>query len=310
MDVSTLTAYTIEGFYLFLVFLIPLVWYSASIQRERVVLAEEERQAMELNWQEVWKTNDWTAFYGLLWFSLRRESTHTPFLPKYYKTVLACWHETGRSAPQELLELGIIPLTINDGGLGTEQVRRWTVLEGFPWLSLPLYQQAKTRAFLEFLVPYPDHGPTQSFLKRLENNHDGYGVLMRTNAGVKGSRRNRPIFADHHPLMMGAEAAVEAVLPFMPDRMLRTHHKRVSHLEHFVKEGQVEDRLPLLKHTRWMLVRVEARHWGRLQGHSQLDRWVCRHAQSAGMERVWKPRDTTDAMDRELERCGLEFSDF
>lgn len=306
----TRTSYPSEGFHIFLLFLIPLIWYRTSIQRERLAVVEEETRALEVNWQEAWRTKDWIALYGLLWFSLQQKSTHTPFLPKYYKMLLKCWHEEGRTAPRELLELGIIPLTINDGGLATEQVREWTVLDGFPWVGLPLYQQAKTRAFIEFLVPYPDDGPTREFLKRLENNLDDYGVLMRDNNAKKGSRRNRPIFADHHPLMMGAEAVVEAALPFMPDRKLTTHHKRVSHLEYFVKEGHVEDRLPLLQYTRWMLVRVEARHWGRLPGPSQLDRWVSRYAQSAGMERIWVPGVMTDAVEKELDRCGLGFDDF
>lgn len=310
MNAPTLLAYITEGFYLFLIMLIPLIWHCASTQRQRVAAAQEEKQALELNWREAWRTNDWDVFRGLLYFALQRKSVHTPFRPQNYKTVLERWHQVGRSAPHELLERGIIPLAIHDGGLATEQIRGWAVTKEFPWVGLPLYQQAKTRAFIEFLVPYPDQGPTRSFLEQLENNRDEYGVLMRDDTSVRSSRRNRPIFADHHPLMMGAEAVVEAALPFMPDKLLKTHHERVSHLEYFVKEGQVEDRMPLLQQTKWMLVRVEARHWGRLQGRSQLDCWVGRYAQSAGMERLWVSNETMDATDRELERCGLEFADF
>jgi hypothetical protein len=57
---------------------------------------------------------------------------------------------------RRLLELGVIPPFIQDGGINTHRVNftrfGWTTR--FPWVKVPIYQQGKRRAYFEFLFRF------------------------------------------------------------------------------------------------------------------------------------------------------------
>lgn len=96
-----------DTFNIFLLLGMPLVQRARPTQGRR---AESREMA---------RTNDWNVFYGLLRFHYDNEwdSTKSPFT--WYKPVQRIWHRPNRPWLGRLLAMGVIPLSIQDGGVST-----------------------------------------------------------------------------------------------------------------------------------------------------------------------------------------------
>jgi hypothetical protein len=54
---------------------------------------------------------------------------------------------------QRLVEKGIIPVYIHDGGISTNKLNDWGLQRAFPWIKLPWFVQAKRPAYFDFIIP-------------------------------------------------------------------------------------------------------------------------------------------------------------
>ncbi|KAF2847443.1 hypothetical protein T440DRAFT_191416 [Plenodomus tracheiphilus IPT5] len=311
--------------YTTLLLLPPLIYFiTKQLLNDRAhTQAFEERLTECCN--EAWLTPNWDAFYGLLYQCFRVQSSHHPFVPSYWNTVQKRWNDGDRKpAMKALLERGIIPLVIHDGGLNTETVREFSWMKKYPWIRLPVYRQAKSRAYFEFAVPVYDDQAKQQFIQLLENNNRGFAVSIRYKPRTSTARpdivqaeANPPRVEDWQPLIMGAESVIEALLPFMPDKLIK-RGGQVAWLDHYVQQNDcrymtrvdqktpLQHKLPCLFYSNVALVRIESQHWG----HVKLERLVLKYAQSAKLEREFKWRTIREPLLNVLERCDVTIDEF
>lgn len=195
--------------------------------------------------------------------------------------------------------------------------KKWGLGKRFPYVRTPVYQQGKKRAYMEFLVPFPHEEPArEEFLtmvmanRRIEDIHDfamhdaedfAYGVVTRRENGrVRMSKANPPE-DERKPLEVGARSWLEPLLPFKKDVVLkRGFGEKISMLADYIRNFD-EERVPLLAHAPWVLVRIEAKYFGQVQ----LDRFVFHLAQEAKLSVWWPENACRDAALAEIERLGL-----
>jgi hypothetical protein len=216
-----------------------------------------------------------------------------------------------------LLERGVIPLRIQDGGVTTTQIATWELTATFPFIEIPRYQQSKSRAYFEFLIPHPEDrarevaalmgvlGENQLCYGISTRGHDDERMMTYEDAGeLHGESRSSRDF----PMSVGAEACCEVLLPFLPDQEVhRGKGGRVDRLDAYMRESteETEDvggRVPLLGLNSWVILRVEAGHWG----YVELDHFVLGAVQDVGMEVRWVGDVCEQRAMKEIERCGLE----
>jgi len=203
-----------------------------------------------------------------------------------------------------LLEKGIIPLFIQDGGISTEETTRsWSTT--FPFIKLSSFEQAKRRACFEFLVPHPRRKHALRFHDILGKNIWNYGVQVRMSSQTEGSGAigswEQPYESESFTLSVGAESVLQSILPLLPDKPLKTtRSKTVDGLGWYLKDGDAGN-IPLLHHTLLCIVRIEAVHWG----PAELDSFVLGCAEKAGMKYDWPADVAQREAARELERRGL-----
>jgi hypothetical protein len=192
-----------------LLLFIPILWliahlYSLTLTRRLV------RQPTTQQWDQAWQTNSWPALYGLVRLSFDNNWTdiRTPFT--WQKSILRIWHQPNRPWLGRLLAMGIIPLTIQDGGISTYRVpanRFLTWKSGAAnWFGWPMYVQSKKRACFEFIVPrtymtarrrekLSDREARESFLDAIKENRmdvDGANAAVEARgSGVIHLRRRR-----------------------------------------------------------------------------------------------------------------------
>ena len=183
---SLLTLSTL--FKLLILLSIPLFRTLATHRRQKIIRTENETRDLANSWQEPWLTNDWTTLYGLIGLAQKGEigSEHTPFHAEHVSTLqhrLVNEYGTNRKyrwALHRLLERGIIPLSISDGGVSTSLTRSFSLSRSFPFLTLPSYRQTKSRGSFTFLIPHPERVEVKALLQLLGQNKMNYNISCRT----------------------------------------------------------------------------------------------------------------------------------
>ena len=232
----------------------------------------------------------------------------TPFVPEYLGSIQQRLQPARRRwALRQLLEKGIIPLYIQDGGMSTTQTASWGASTTFPFITLPRYRQTKSRAYFDFVIPHYEHEVVRKLIRLLCRNEAGHGVeyrLFNPDIGWETPGKEKkpcaPYTRPSFPLSVGAESVVEVLLPFCPDRVVEKTHEGCCPLEWYLK-GRGADTIPLLHYASFCVVRVEAGHWG----HVELDNCVLNCAQEVGMEDRWPLDKAQRRAERELESFGL-----
>ena len=313
----------------------PLLILSVSIlivdhfthrRRLKISATQQEERELAEAWQEPWLTKDWSTLYGLIALAHEREIApqHTPFRTEYISTIQARYKRPQRWALKLLLERGVIPLRINDGGVATTCTQTWSLTSTFPYITIPLYQQTKNRAYFEFLISHPERAEVTRLINILGQNRMGYGISTQTYSSVTqksqtstaSNERNRPKSGPGFPLSIGAQSMCEALLPLLPDgHISRARGTHVDRLDSYLKpgpdtEGKQDDwmqpdvrmaRAPLLCHSSWAIVRLEAPHWG----YVELDNFVLGAVEESRIEDRWVRAVCEGCAMKELERFGL-----
>ncbi|EDU49640.1 hypothetical protein PtrSN002B_008559 [Pyrenophora tritici-repentis] len=287
-----------------------LIYY---IVRRKELLEYEEVEHAEDDMVNIpWETKDWNTLYGLLGMAFEDETMYTPIRREYIRSIQKRFKQ--RPQLRMLLEKGIVPLFIQDGGVSTIQTRYWSWNTEFPYVKLAYFEQAKRRACFEFILPHPRRKNAVQFEKNLSESKWDYGVQRREclqdqRRDSIGSESNLAAPYPGVPLSVGAESALEPLLPIMPDKPLNTERSEiVNGLRWYMKNGDSEG-IPLLYFTELCIIRVEAGHWG----PAELDSFVLGCAEEADMQYRWradevrkqairelgKPRFTNDVVERE-----------
>jgi hypothetical protein len=301
---------------------IPLAWYFAYQRRQHL---SRSKRIYAGNWTAPWRTTSWNALYGLLALAYDNEwGTNTPFW--LYKSIHDTWQTPNRPWLKRLLAMGVIPLHISDGGMSTHRVgyTSWAWRKSWPWVAWPLYQQEKSRACFEFLVPYPDAtAPKERFLRAIIENRGegeeypmatrgvnewGYGVSLRMGPPDQGkiyySIQNPPE-REEYPFQVGARSWLEFLLPLKRDKVLRNGYGvRSNRFAYFCRNNNPA-RVPLLRHADAVIVRLEARHYD----VCELDQFVFHLAQKVGLPVQYPEEICRKKALRKLERCELSTED-
>ncbi|KAJ4377959.1 hypothetical protein N0V83_000789 [Neocucurbitaria cava] len=311
---ATISACLLIAQWIYLTFLLVTVIGRWLARRRQGQLSDagkgELDDAVEEDWQRPWKTKEWMALFGLIAMAHDNDWPSTPFREKYNRSIRERWHTPNKHALRRLLHKGIIPLLIQDGGVRTEQLKSWAWSNAFPYIQLPLFRQAKNRAYFEFLVPYPHRGNKMKFLQNLVSNKQGYGITLRFSepppAGkIFYSEMNPPCReSSGQHASVGAESAFEALLPFKKDQVFqKAKGGSARQLDSFIKGSNLQ-RIPLLDSTESVLVRVESKHWSSVD----IDEFVYAVAKETMPEISklrWTAKAVWEAASRELKRCGL-----
>ncbi|PSN75180.1 hypothetical protein BS50DRAFT_643853 [Corynespora cassiicola Philippines] len=257
----------------------------------------------------LWDTSDWRILVGLTELSLFNLLPWTPFFPPNPPSAT---HWPDKSYLQRLLRRGIIPLELQDGGVSTQRASppSYALNLGLATLHIPRWLQSKKRAYFTFLVPYPegyDRAPLplhdsgrRTFIDALLNDAEKrYGAVVRHLGRRTVQSRPGP---PHLALEVGAEAPLEVLLPFLPDRVVRMGlGGEVGPVGECVREGVGVP--PLLERGEVAVVRVEARHFGK----KRLDEWVYGLVEKVPL--IWTGGEIAEATGQWLERNGVEMPD-
>jgi hypothetical protein len=216
--------------------------------------------------------------------------------------------------------MGVIPLTIQDGGISTYRVdaNPWLTWKSGPsnWFGWPMYVQSKKRACFEFILlrTYMTEGQRgfvndadarENFLDAIEVETSGYGVTMCVCEAGKDdiylvSEQNPPASGDL-PMEVGVKSPIAAILPFLRDEVLfKGYGTRANNLSMFCRDNYT-DNLGLLKVHDTVVVRLEAKHYGQCN----LDAFVYGLAQEAGLEVKFPERTCREEALKELRDCFL-----
>jgi len=305
----------IKALFPILAITLPILW-TYTKPRAKHNWRVSGTKALDLRiWRQVWRTDCWATLYGLI--GLANDNKWTDNNPFWgYPRVYPVWQAHNRPWCKRLLALGIIPLFVQDGGMSTYRVplTGWRWSRYFPFFKWPRYAQGKKRAYMEFLVPYPDEGRMAEFLDELWDNRQvreemvceqkTFGVVARygppDNGRIEVSRLNPPLGA-HIPLEVGASSWFEPLLPFKWDRALKKGFGNdVSSFSHYVRDGDLL-RVPLLKYVPHVVVRLEAKHFG----PQELDHFVFAIAQENGLHVKWPGVYCREMALAEINRWGL-----
>ncbi|KAH9876501.1 hypothetical protein J1614_003632 [Plenodomus biglobosus] len=314
---STLTLYFI------LLGILPLAYgITPRLHHNRTTTLNHAHQ-LSTTRKALWCTTDLKAFFGLLLHTLAVQSAHHPFAPLYFATVQQRWADANRrDAIRGLLERGVVPLVIHDWGLETTRVRAFSWVKRFPWVRVPVYRQAVSRAYIEFAVPNCEGERQRDFIGMIKKNNRGLQVsLLRKGAGQEDRPRvirataNPPVSEGWQPLMMGAESAVEALLPFLPDRLIKRYAEVTQlkfflddwyYVEHVEGENVLKKRLPCLHNAQVTQVCVESKLWS----PARLEQFVFNYAISAGLERSFSWSHMDRALHGTVANGGVNIDEF
>lgn len=264
------------------------------------------RARQDEKWREAWWTDRWDAVYGLLHRAYRDEIPYAPIRADALATIQARFKQPSRSL-ERLLDRGVIPVRIHDGNVSTVKLRSFHINSTFPFIQLPLFRQAKTRAFFEFLLPHPHIRHQMEFLEMIRKKHDLKVVIEKTPsrlsmldtgrsksmsiAGALGGSRNRVV-------SVGAESFFGWIVPFKKDLVLE-----------IVNDDNPESMLDLpevLEQDARMLydvplahVRIESERWDR----REWDAFILDCTQKAGLPTIWTQQNTHRAALEVIDEC-------
>ncbi|KAI8931581.1 hypothetical protein NX059_011235 [Plenodomus lindquistii] len=321
---------------LFMMFLVVLSWYwmTRALANQRMSEAKHARQ-QAVAWRRAWRirysephqagvedTKEKSLFFGLVMQTLKSANKNHPFTPESFQTVQKCSDDEARSAAiYGLLERGIIPLAIHDGGLETTQIgpASWSIM--FPFYRWPRFRQAKSRAYMEIAFPC-DEENGKKLIAALVNKREDLMVSISlkdqgaSKSSEKYGRADRkswwPSQKVWRPLIMGAEGPVEALLPFMPDKLIEMH-RRIQPLRDYLNglewkapghaDALMGAKVPFLFKRRVLSVRLESKTWG----GNQLEQFVYECVEAE--KRILKWRKIARSTCKALEECGVDFTD-
>ena len=287
---SIILDWLIEVFYLLLIATIPVA-FTAAHRRKKIGLANKREESLRnVTLEDLWLTPSWMAFFGLCDLYILGIMPTGPWKAGARKSITA-WNE--KRYLRRLVHMGIVPLAIQDGGIGTRQETKLEVIEEWPYIKPPKHVRSQRRPYFEFLVPMAKgcNAPqdqwrdarTRSFhqfVHSLLDNHHGFFVTV-AHAGDRVSLQHTYRLPHIQPVReMGASSWSRLILPFKTDRTLQPakdpHALRVPDL---VRPGVS----PLLDTHGCPLVRIEGSHFSK----RRLDEWVYGMAQESGLDRVW-----------------------
>jgi hypothetical protein len=291
---------------------IPLFYITTRWRKQQLRAEVEEKRARAIKYEVPWATPRWLTLYGLLAMTYSISDMPCPFERDYVTSIQKRFNNPKRFALKRLLEKGIIPLHIRDGGITTRKRQSWALSSTFPWIKLPLYEQTKRRAYFDFIVPHTERPEVKAFVRlvNMENQHQyafsfaqevpRSGRDDRCQRG-KGSGAGRAYQGDEFPLAVGAWSPSKIFLPLRPDRVLvPAGDEKVGYVRKYVR-GRRADTVPLLKMTSTIVIRVEAGHWG----YVELEDFVLYAAQEARLPTAFPIHASWEAAERELRRCGI-----
>lgn len=260
-------------------------------------------------WDAPWLTLDLAALYGLFRLAHEQGWRQTPFL--MHKVIQEHWNLPHRPWLRRLLGMGIIPLYIQDGGMDFE---------------LPRYQQAKQRAYIEFVVPYRSiDARMEEFIQRVIDSRvedkkfrdHNFAVLLRYSPPTRGGRlfysEANPPLSENRPFTVSAQSVVKWLLPFLPDKVLRKGlpdaivrqgNKHIGPSLALYVKGPNASKVTILERLQSILIRVEAQHYG----ICEIDAYLYGIAQEVGLTVQWPEDNCQRAAEEELARCGLPIS--
>ncbi|KAH7381464.1 hypothetical protein DE146DRAFT_598489, partial [Phaeosphaeria sp. MPI-PUGE-AT-0046c] len=269
-----------------------------------------------------WLTLDWAALYGLFRIAHQDNWRQTPFWQ--HRVIQEHWNQPHRPWLRRLLAMGIMPLYMQDGGIDLHHVNftRFGWKKEFPYFALPRYQQAKQRAYIEFVVPYRSiDARMEEFIQRLIDNrvedalfsHDNFAVLLRYSPPTRGGRLfysgKTPPLPEDWPFTIGAQSRIKWLLPFLPDKVLKKGmpneilegNKDIGPSLALYVKGPNAAKVTLLERTKSVLIRVEAQHYG----ICELGTYLYSVAREVGLTVQWPEEDCQRAAEEELARCAL-----
>jgi hypothetical protein len=236
----------------------------------------------------------------------------TPWVKGHVSSIQARWHDPKRFDSQRLLEKGIIPLHIEDGGIRTSKKQGWGLMKTFPWIQIPWWRQTKRRAYFDFVVPACNRSEVMTFRRLLLNNTHKYASTEeRENARPGKSKKKEkflgrdgsaPYTRDRFPLAVGAWSPVQIFLPFLPDSVLvpAKSEEKLGYMGSYLTGGFLS-MIPLLQNNHTLAMRIEAGHWG----YEDLENFVLHCAQEARIKTQFPIYAAWEAAERELQRCGI-----
>tara|TARA_R110002003_G_scaffold3_13_gene67 strand:+ start:12865 stop:13584 length:720 start_codon:yes stop_codon:yes gene_type:complete len=221
---------------------------------------------------------------------------------------------------KRLLAMGVIPLYIQDGGMEQSRVNftGFGRSEQFPYFTWPRFHQSKKRAYFEFLVPYPRESQKRmEFLQEIIQNRvqddvvneqvvrdNSYGVTVRFSPPDRGAiyySIDNPPCPEERPFEVGTQSAMEPLVPFKRDEVLRKGYAQRCHTIAYFIQALDPSKVPLLRHADTILVRLEAKHYGLYE----VDHFVFSIAQDVGLPVQWPEVQCREAAVEELNRCRL-----
>ena len=112
-------------FHILLLLSISLFYTTARWRRKQLLDEENDRKALCVAYEQPWKTPSWLTFYGLVAMTHSNSDQPTPWVKGHISSIQAHWYDPKRFGLQRLLEKGIIPLHIEDGGIRTSKKQGW-----------------------------------------------------------------------------------------------------------------------------------------------------------------------------------------
>jgi hypothetical protein len=299
-------------FFILLLLSIPLFYTLARWRKKQLRDEARERTALCRSYEQPWKAPKWLTLYGLIAMSHSHSDVPTPLDKKFLPTVQKRWNDPKRFALQRLLEKGIIPVNIRDGGIKTERNKGWGWKWSSPWITLPWYVQTKRRAYFDFIVPLCERKEVKAFENLLNHNQHNYAYTFKKQTiqplrnGKKhehgrGNGAGGPYMGDRVPMAVGAWSLFEILLPFWWDKVLvPAQGEELGYLAQYIRNSR-KDTIPLLANNPRLAIRIEAGHWG----YVELENFVLYAAQEARIRTEFPLHLAWKAAERELKRCGI-----
>jgi hypothetical protein len=267
------------------------------IQRQKKAIREEKSRRA---WLEVlWKTNSWIAFFGFVDLYILGVLPNGPYRTRAHRS-LSAWKE--KRYLRRLVHMGIMPLSIQEGGEKTYKARAAEGTEDWPYIKLPRYVHSLQRATFEFCVPMgkgyelrqdrwhnQQARPFREFLRRILSIATQYDLLVTISTehgDLVFVNWSHELSAYKHVREIGKTSWTPWLLPFRSERVLQGPSNGD---EQYISDFMRPELVPLLeaherpKSQKSPIVRIEAMN----PRMKRLDAWVYGIAQESGLDRIW-----------------------
>ncbi|KAH7119605.1 hypothetical protein B0J11DRAFT_64438 [Dendryphion nanum] len=143
-----------ESVQAFLTILVPIAFYYGwEIYKHNRGAQSVETEDEIAYWRRVWQTPTWSGFWALSERYIFGSAV--PWGPWDVTSIKDLWED--QESLHDLLRWGILPMAIRPGGLMSYKVKEFRM--GPRGLEWPEYIHSKGRAYIQFIVPYPNgHG--------------------------------------------------------------------------------------------------------------------------------------------------------